>query len=132
MKLQRLLVFVLALFLANTAFIQAQTPVNKSITVSEFEEIAKNKGATVIIDVRTPEEIEKGRLPRAKSIDISSDFFETEISKLPKNKTYLLYCKAGVRSEKAMEIMRASGFNYVFSLAGGIDAWKEAGKPIER
>ncbi|MCE7057459.1 rhodanese-like domain-containing protein [Algoriphagus sp. AGSA1] len=132
MKLQRFLVFVLALFLTNTAFIQAQNPVNKSISVAEFEEIAKNKGATVIIDVRTPEEIEKGYLPRARNIDVSNENFENEISKLPKNKTYLLYCKAGVRSEKAMEMMKEAGFKYVFSLSGGIDAWKEAGKPVEK
>ncbi|WP_439487892.1 rhodanese-like domain-containing protein [Algoriphagus sp.] len=132
MKLQPFLFLVFTLLVANTAFSRAQTTVNKSITVSEFEEIAKNKGATVIIDVRTAEEIEKGRMPGAKSIDISNENFENEISKLPKNKTYLLYCKAGVRSEKAMEIMQAAGFTYVFSLAGGIDAWEAAGKPIEQ
>ncbi|WPR75839.1 rhodanese-like domain-containing protein [Algoriphagus sp. NG3] len=132
MKLQPFLFLFFALLVANTAFSRAQTTVNKPITVSEFEEIAKNKGATVIIDVRTAEEIEKGRLPGAKSIDISSENFENEISKLPKNKIYLLYCKAGVRSERAMEIMQDAGFTNVFSLSGGIDAWEAAGKPIEQ
>ena len=35
----------------------------------------------------------------------------------------MTYCHKGVRSMKALEILRGAGFGKVRSLAGGIDAW---------
>lgn len=132
MKLQKILFLIIALSLVKIDFIQAQTPEAKTISVTEFEELAKNKGAVRILDVRTPEEALEGHVPNAKNIDYKNDNFEREISKLDKNRTYLLYCKTGIRSGSAAAKMKAAGFMYIYSLDGGIDAWKEAGKPVEK
>lgn len=132
MKLQKIIFLIIALFLVKIDFIQAQTSEAKTISVTEFEELAKNKGAVRILDVRTPEEMSEGYVPNAKNIDFKNDNFEKEISKLDKNRTYLLYCKTGIRAANAAAKMKAAGFMYIYSLDGGIDAWKEAGKPIEK
>lgn len=132
MKLQKILLLVAALVLIKMDFALAQSTGIKTINASEFQELMKNKGAVRVIDVRTPGEVAEGHLPDAKNIDYQSDDFKSEIAKLDKKRTYLLYCKAGTRSAKAASIMKAAGFTHVYSLDGGIDAWKEAGKPIEK
>ena len=132
MKLQKILVLVFALVLVKTDFTLAQSSDIKELSPLEFEGLMKNKGAVRIIDVRSPEEMAEGYLINAINIDYKNDIFKDEISKLDKNRTYLLYCKTGIRSGDAASIMRAAGFTHLYSLDGGIDAWKEIGKPIEK
>jgi len=55
----------------------------------------------VILDVRTPEEIDKGYIKNSIFIDFKNDNFIKEISKLDKSKVYLIYCKVGGRSGKS-------------------------------
>ncbi|MEK7393636.1 MAG: rhodanese-like domain-containing protein, partial [Fibrobacterota bacterium] len=52
----------------------------------------------ILIDVRTPGEWKDGRLSGAKHIDVSGSKFDAEIDKLPKEASYLLYCRSGGRS----------------------------------
>ena len=132
MKIQKILFLLLALLLVKIDFTHAQTSPVKNISVEEFEGLMKNKGAVRVLDVRTPEEVTAGHLPGAINIDYSNEKFKSEIAKLDKNRTYLLYCKAGVRSEKAAMIMKEAGFTHIYALEGGIDSWQKAGKPIEK
>ncbi|MEB2780978.1 rhodanese-like domain-containing protein [Algoriphagus sp. C2-6-M1] len=132
MKLQKILLLACALLMVSMVVTQAQSSEVKAISVSEFEELAKNKGAVRILDVRTPEEMAEGHLPNAKNIDYTNDNFKPEIAKLDKKRTYLLYCKSGIRSGNAASIMKAAGFTHIYSLDGGIEAWQKAGKPIEK
>ncbi|SFB21151.1 rhodanese-like domain-containing protein [Algoriphagus aquimarinus] len=132
MKLQKIIFLILALTLVKIDLTYAQSSGVKAISVSEFEELAKNKGAVRIIDVRTPEEKAEGHIANAINVDYKNDNFKSEIAKLNKNRTYILYCKTGIRSGNAAAIMKAAGFTHLYSLDGGIEAWQEAGKPIEK
>jgi rhodanese-related sulfurtransferase len=80
----------------------------------------------IIIDVRTQEEYEKTHIPGALNIDFPSTSFKKEIDAFDHNKTYLLYCRSGNRSARAMETMREMGFRNVAHIAGGITAWERA------
>jgi rhodanese-related sulfurtransferase len=99
-----------------------------------FDLIGKNEGnpGFVLLDVRTPQEYAKGHLRDAVLIDYRSKTFEQEIGRLDRGKTYLLYCRTGNRSDKAMDLMRTLGFGRVYHLAGGIEKWKEDSRPIVR
>ena len=44
---------------------------------------------------------------------------------LDREKEVYVLCHSGVRSERAAEFLRASGFPRVANVAGGIDAWSE-------
>ena len=92
--------------------------------------MSKKKKKNIIIDVRTPEEVSEGHLPGAKNIDVQGDIFKASIDLLDKDKTYLLYCRSGKRTAVAGAKMKAAGFKNVYSLDGGITAWKEKGKPL--
>ena len=104
---------------------------SEHLYLDQFEALAKDK-AHVIIDVRTAEEFANGRIKGAKLMPSNSPTFIEQLEFLDKNKVYLLYGGVGLRSTKAMEQMRLSGFKRLALLRRGINAWKEAGKAIEK
>ena len=89
----------------------------KNIIVEEAREFIKNKEIT-IIDVRTPEEFSLDHLEDAINIDIYTPNFKEQISKLDKNKPYLVHCRSGGRSEEAMRIMDEMEFKDVTNVVG--------------
>jgi len=86
----------------------------------------------VLIDVRTPGEWKDGRLLGAKHIDVSADDFDRKIESLPKEQSYLLYCRSGGRSGAALSRMKSRGFTEVKHISGGIGSWRAAGYPIAK
>jgi rhodanese-related sulfurtransferase len=66
------------------------------------------------------------------NIDFNAPDFDKKISELDTNKTYLVHCAAGVRSAKACEKMGHLPFKEVYNLEGGLNAWKQAGKKVEK
>lgn len=99
---------------------------NEPIKPADFKTKMTSADA-VVLDVRTPEEVAEGVIPGAKHLDFKKDDFEVQLNSLDKRKTYLVYCAAGVRSAKAATLMKEKGFQNVYSLDGGIEAWTDAG-----
>jgi rhodanese-related sulfurtransferase len=90
----------------------------------------KNNPDFMILDVRTKAEVDTGYIEGSLNIDFKSPDFKDEILKLDKNKVYLLYCKAGGRSKKAMDMMVQLGFPNVVDIGGGITQWIADSLPI--
>lgn len=105
--------------------LSASCQLSDSSTLSneQFKAISKDT-SVVILDVRTPEEYNNGHIPSAKNIDVlQSSAFKEQIAALPKNKTYLLYCRSGKRSATALNIMKENGFVNVKHLRNGFSGW---------
>jgi rhodanese-related sulfurtransferase len=100
----------------------------KNIDVDTFKSIAQNKNIT-ILDVRTAEEVKSGKIKNAIHIDFFDKEFDNKINLLDKSKPVYVYCKVGGRSIRAAEKLIKSGFNTVYNLTGGIDAWKAKNYP---
>ncbi len=83
----------------------------------------QNSGNLVILDVRTPEEFATGYIRGAVNLDFKSSEFPGKLDELDKTKTYLVYCRAGGRSAKAMTMMKEKGFQRVYNLRGGVLEW---------
>ncbi len=80
---------------------------------------------SVILDVRTQDEVDEGIIPNAKHIDIyMGQGFIDEIEKLDKSKNYYVYCRSGGRSAQACAIMNQLGFKTAKNLLGGFSEWK--------
>jgi rhodanese-related sulfurtransferase len=96
----------------------------RNIENSEFKELMKAPG-TVVMDVRTPPEIQNGYISGASIfIDINNEPFESRIEQLDKSKNYLVYCRSGVRSARACQLMTQNGFTgSLYNLAHGIIGW---------
>ena len=109
--------------------------IRKEISVQQAYEKIMNHNENpnlVVIDVRTPQEYEQVRLQNSILINYRDPNFKMEISKLDKNKTYIVHCRSGKRSGKACEIMQEMGFKEVYNVAGGILQWQEADLPVVR
>ena len=79
----------------------------------------------IILDVRTEGEFNEGSIADATNIDIHlGQGFVTEIESLDKTKNYYVYCRSGMRSAKACEIMNELGFENTYNLVGGILEWE--------
>ncbi len=82
---------------------------------------------TFLVDVREDNEWEKGKIP--KSIHLGKGIIERDIENTitDKNSEIILYCGGGYRSALAAEVIQQMGYTNVYSLAGGIRAWRDAG-----
>lgn len=79
---------------------------------------------SVILDVRTEDEVDNGKIPNSIAIDIhKGQGFIDEIEKLDKSKSYFVYCRSGARSGQACSIMNQLGFEKAYNLIGGIMEW---------
>ena len=86
----------------------------------------------IIIDVRTPGEYANGHIEYALNIDINSGDFVSQLEELDKDKTYLVYCRSGVRSANARDTMAQLGFKNIYNMTSGISEWQSAGFPVVR
>ncbi len=101
---------------------EQSSAVYEDLDVAAFK--AKMGGQDVVLmDVRTPEEIAKGKIAGAMELDYYASNFAEEIAKLDTNKTYLIYCRSGNRSGKTCKLMAGQGFTKLYNLAGGYNAW---------
>ena len=100
----------------------------KEITVEEARRMLEKPG-TVVIDVREGEEWRQGHLPQA--LGIPRGFLELRIEeKIADRKTPLIMqCASGTRSLLAARTLREMGYENVYNLQGGFNAWKQAGLP---
>ncbi len=91
-----------------------------------------NNEDVVLLDVREPAETASGKI--AKSIQIPVASVAQRIGELEKHKDkhVIVYCKTGQRSGLACRQLNKAGFDKVYSLSGGIQAWQEAHLPIGR
>jgi rhodanese-related sulfurtransferase len=83
-----------------------------------------NNENAIILDVRTEDEVNRGKIPGAINIDIyKGQGFIYSVDALDKSKEYFLYCAAGIRSFNACRIMEELGFEHTFNLLGGFSNW---------
>jgi rhodanese-related sulfurtransferase len=84
----------------------------------------------VLLDIRTPEEVETEHLPGAVNLDSRSAGFENELATLDRELIYLIYCRTANRTGQAFDLMTQMGFTKIYDLQGGILLWRELGHPI--
>lgn len=94
-----------------------------NIDIVEAKKMMEANKDIVLIDVRTPEEIARGKINNALEMNISSPEFTDKINKLDKSKEYIVYCAVGGRSATAVSMMQQMGFTKVHNLAPGYVGW---------
>ena len=92
-------------------------------TPQKFERKMQRRHVQVL-DVRTEKEYNEGHRPGALLIDVQQPDFTEKMQQLDKNKTYLIYCRSGRRSEKALKLLHKGGFSKTYHLKGGYLNWK--------
>ncbi len=86
--------------------------------------------APVIIDVGTRKEFNNQHLEGAVNISLLTRFFKARLMKLDRHRSYIVYCKVGVRSKVARKLMEGYGFRSVYAITGGTLLWEEEKLPF--
>jgi adenylyltransferase/sulfurtransferase len=77
----------------------------------------------LVLDVRNPEEFQIARIPGSVLIPLPE--LEGRLNELDRNRDMVVHCKSGMRSRKAIQLLREKGFTRVKNLKGGILAWAD-------
>jgi len=95
----------------------------KNINANELTEFIANNTNTKIIDVRTKEEFQSGKINEAINYNFFDTSFPDKIKALDNSKTYIMVCMSGNRSSAAAALMLENGFSNVFNLTGRMIDW---------
>jgi hydroxyacylglutathione hydrolase len=87
------------------------------------------QGEVVILDVRAADEYRSGHIPGAQHLHAGRVM--NQLHRIPKDRPLLVHCLGGDRSSIAISALKAAGFRNLFDLKGGIEAWRQAGLPLE-
>lgn len=97
----------------------------KNINQEEWRDLISKDDNAVIIDCRTPKEWSTGIIENSILANINNPHsFMSEINKLDKEKNYYVYCRSGIRSVQACQVIQSTGVKITFNLLGGILDWK--------
>lgn len=76
----------------------------------------------ILLDVRTKEEFREGHIEGAINIPVQVLAYEAENELLEKDQVIVLYCRSGVRTITAAEILKELDYTEVYDM-GGILSW---------
>jgi len=93
------------------------------ITAHELAERMKQGKALRLLDVREPHELKISHMDGATLIPLGQ--LASRLSELNSAEEMVVFCKAGTRSARALELLVSAGFRKVKNLEGGINAWAE-------
>jgi rhodanese-related sulfurtransferase len=102
-----------------------------SVSTLEATLMMNQQDATVI-DLRDAEEYGKGHIVNSRNIPLAQ--LEGRLKELEKKKgkPVIVCCERGNRSGGAVDLLRKNGFEKAVSLSRGLDAWRQAGLPLEK
>jgi rhodanese-related sulfurtransferase len=128
------LTFMIAFILIFCGQINGQTPDSVkfiSLHPNDFYSAYKHEEKATLIDVREFFEFRRTRIKGARNIP-SSGNLDYAADTLDKESGVFLYCSTGYRSKRVAIKLYDKGFHNVYSLDGGITAWKKEGLAVEK
>jgi adenylyltransferase/sulfurtransferase len=99
----------------------------EEIAAAELKRRIDHGEALEVIDVREPHEFAIAKIPGTRLIPLGT--LNEHLHELDTAKTYVVHCKSGARSAKAIGQLRRVGFKRLLNLKGGILAWSREVDP---
>jgi rhodanese-related sulfurtransferase len=99
-----------------------------NVTVEQARKLIQERGGKadfLVLDVRTPAEFAEWHLTGALNMDVQTRDFETQVGSLDRRNTFLVYCRSGNRSTKAVQTMERMGFQSVYHMTEGVIGWEK-------
>jgi rhodanese-related sulfurtransferase len=129
-----LLVLIAIFSLGMSACSSAPTQVMADVvslpaTISIHEAHDLYEEGVFLLDVRTQEEWDDFHAPNTTLIPL--DQLENRLSELPEGEPIVVVCRSGNRSQAGRDILLTNGYEPTTSMEGGLNAWRDAGYPIE-
>lgn len=96
----------------------------QEINANQWQEKIADDTNAVILDVRTDEEFEEGKIPHSQQLNILDPaHFMEKAQQLDPKKNYYVYCRSGGRSAQACAVLQSLGIKNTYNLIGGITDW---------
>ena len=92
-----------------------------SISTEELNGMLKDKSKQ-FLDVRTPGEYNGRHIKQFKNIPLNT--LNAQLGNFDKSKEVVVICQSGMRSAKAANMMKKSGYEKVTNVKGGMSAWR--------
>lgn len=112
-----------SLVLADSALIESVSPQEAAVMVTQKQ--------AIIVDVRDDDEWAEQHIAGAIHIPLAKLNERLAELKQYKNSPIITQCRSGGRSAKALDLLKATGFNHVYNMEGGIQAWQQHGLTTE-
>jgi rhodanese-related sulfurtransferase len=125
-----LLVLALMISFFLVVFTELRRKAGGLINIVAGEVVKLINNDAIVIDLRSADAFSRGHIVSARNIP--SDELDSRLASLQQFKSTALVtvCDAGITSTKAVNTLRAAGFESVFGLKGGMNGWSEAGLPV--
>ena len=123
-----LLVTALMISLFVVIFSEMRRKAAGMVAVSPVDAVALINNDAAVVDLRSSESFLRGHIVNAKNIPL--DQFQAKKDALNTSTPVIAVCDAGISSNKAVAMLRQSGFESAYSLKGGMNAWGQAGLPV--
>lgn len=116
--------------LAYDGWEKAGLPVVKTPPVSpkDLHAAMQREDSPLVVDVRLPKEWEELRIGMVLNMPLNH--LKAESVKLDRGASVVAVCNSAYRSSLAIGVLEREGFGNIRSLAGGSEAWIEAGLPV--
>ena len=102
----------------------------KNISPKEAFEMLEKTPNTILVDVRTNDEVLEMAIPKSLHIPLSE--LPGRLHELPLDATVMFHCRSGGRSAQAVLFAESKGYTNVSNVTGGITAWTASGLPVTR
>ncbi len=120
-----IVMLTMAVIFTNVALANVTDADYINITVEEAKQMMDGNQSIVTLDVRILAEYKLGHIDGSKLIPLLE--LEERINAVDGNSAVIVYCGSGVKSEKASKILLDHGFDKVYNIRGGLNAWQNAG-----
>ncbi len=103
-----------------------------TVGVAQARQLIESSPDTLVVDVRTPGEFETAHIDGA--INLPLDQVDAHLRRIVADAggRMVLICQSGQRAQQAQEKLASAGLSDVSVLDGGMNAWLEAGAPVNR
>ncbi len=97
------------------------------MTAAQLKQRLDRGEALYVLDVRNPEEFQICRIPGSTLLPLPE--LARRFAEVPRDRDVVVHCKSGMRSAKAIALLKQQGFTKLMNLKGGILAWAEQVDP---
>lgn len=125
-----LLVAALMISFFLVVFTELRRKASGLVNVDPIHAVKLINNDAIVIDLRSADAFSLGHIVGAKNIP--SDQLDAKLAQLEQHKSQpvVAVCDVGMTSTKAVNTLRASGFESAYGLKGGMSGWREAGLPV--
>lgn len=123
-------IFIVALVLLSGGALLVPAVMRRGAKVSLLQATQlMNQGKTLVLDVRTPAEFSTGHVRDAKNIALNELAGKLAELEKYKDKPVIVVCQSGIRSTKALTLLKKAGFKQAVCMDGGMADWHKQGLP---